>query len=255
MVDRVEENVSNLYVYTPPGSAVSLAKENPIASASVQAQRDLLASVAALRPLVVPLAFELSVAAFPDDFPISADALRPPIALWQWAIEPWPPHVEPPLEVDPAHASAVVAPELPALESCLERSLKQHAPDGYTLTIDTYSALRTRTCLGTGLCGGDTSVVVELHGEQVGVPVERMDGQLWVAGPLRETSTYPPVAVEFANLGTFVQLRLNLGWSLFCPQTAFHSMLVAALRRLVELGWSVETARGVAGLPTDLCGT
>lgn len=84
---------------------------------------------------------------------------------------------------------------------------------------------------------------LETRAGQVSVPVRHDSAGAWVAGPLRETPTQPPIGVRWLYEGGVMLLELVAGWSSWSDDPAGAALVQDARTALASSGWELAWPR------------
>lgn len=216
----------NAIVHEFPGLAMRFLRAVP-----VQHHRDVLSTIdealVALRPLVHPLVVEVTCVVMDLELGLpapDADLDAPSIAVvFEMPAAP--------VCIDLAGVATVRAAGRP-LSSCVASRID--APAGHVVVAANGHIMASEARL-PGFRGD--ALRLETRTGAVSVPVRRdLDGA-WVAGPLLETPTQPPIGVRWSYEGGMLNLDVALAWSSWSDDPAGSYLVEQVARALVASGW------------------
>jgi hypothetical protein len=219
--------VTTAFVHEFPGPAVRFRRAIP-----VDHHRDVLTVIdeafAALRPLFRPLVVEVAQVVMDvhlglPDPEVVLDAARVAVVL-EMPVTP--------VTVDLTRVVVIRAEGRP-LSVCIAE--RHDAPDGYVVVAANGRVVASEAKLPS--FGGDT-LPLETRTGPVSVPVHRDDEGVWVAGPLPETPTQPPIGMRWSYEGGILDLDVVMAWSSWSEEPPGAYLVQQATAALVASGWA-----------------
>ena len=216
----------NAIVHEFPGLAMRFLQALP-----VEHHRDVLSSIdealVRLRPLVRPLVVEVTYVVMDLDLGLPApdadlDAPRFVVVFEMPAA---------PVRID-LDGVATVRAEGRQLSACV--ASRFDAPAGHVVVAANGGIMASEARL-PGFRGD--ALRLETRTGTVSVPVRHdLDGA-WVAGPLLETPTQPPIGVRWSYEGGMLNLDIAIAWSSWSDDPAGAYVVEQVATALVTSGW------------------
>lgn len=204
------------------------------------AQETLVAVLALAGDWWEPLVWELSVACYDTETLHAVPGCVPPRPHWLLRKERIPPGIR----ADDVLADPMIAttPEmtLERMSGWLREALAQECTNGPRLVpswVELWS-LAARVRLPDSLrVTGHGSLAVDCYAGTVSMPLEHLDGEAWVSGPLDAYVIGAPVELIIRNEDELaLAMELRVYWSLWIDDPAGRAQVEAAVDRVLALG-------------------
>jgi len=138
----------------------------------------------------------------------------------------------PPVAVDLTGLVAIRAEGRP-LSACIAQ--RNDAPDGHAVVAASGRVMASEAKLPRFL--GD-ALLLRTRTGPVNVPVRRDHEGAWVAGPLLQTPTQPPIGLRWSYEGGILDLDLITAWSPWIEDPSGAYLVQQATLALAALGWA-----------------
>jgi hypothetical protein len=222
------------FVHEFPGPAVRFRRSIP-----VDRHRDVLAvideAIVALRPLFRPLVVDVAQVVMDLDLGLP----NPEVVLDAASVAVTFETPATPVTVDLTGVVVVRAKGRP-LSVCIAQ--RHDAPDGYVVVAASGRVVASEAKLPS--FGGDT-LSLQTRTGPVSVLVHRDLEGVWVAGPLPETPTQPPIGMRWSYVGGILDLDVVTAWSSSSEEPPGAHLVQQATTALVALGWSRDESAAI----------
>jgi hypothetical protein len=220
-----------------PGQTVSLAFEAPEdVTDELELVRLGLEAIDAFILWVEPLSAELSIGLLDvaANYPVEDPLPKRP----QWML--CRDHLPPGVRVEAMLADPIVetrgALTTEALYAWIAAALAQDAPDGFRTTWRELRIDAVRVALPAELAGRDELLLAAGVGTHR-IPVERDAGGAWIAGPIEQLPTEPPVALRITNTNGYFELQVARHMSVWTSGPGARDV-DESIASLTQRGWS-----------------
>jgi hypothetical protein len=183
--------------------------------------------LAVLRPFVRPIVVEVSQVILDLELGLPHPGLVAKGARIAVVYETPESHVV----IDLSGATVVRAEGRP-LATCI--APRDDAPGGHVI-VAANGRLAASEARLPGFSGATLSLMTRVG--QIAVPVRHDGTGAWVAGPLRETPTQPPIGVRWAYECGYLTLELVAGWSSWTEDQTGAALAAEATGALITSGW------------------
>jgi hypothetical protein len=168
--------------------------------------------------------------------------LKPQAATWELVVDPMPAHVVFRPEVIVPRVRRLATIDAGAIAAWVAEALRQPRPAGSDATVTwiELGILATRARLPARFATGAT-LPLRVAGQPIDVPIERRDGEPWVAGPLGEAPLEPPFRLRLSQWYGGLVADVTAHWSIWTEAPSpGRAWLRDAAGALVGRGWSVQ---------------
>jgi hypothetical protein len=231
--------VIDTYAYEEPQASFLLEREPQDDESDLQFTDLALSAAEALcAGWLESLAWELFIACRDEDF-YTHQSRVPPRSHWLLRKQ----QIAQGIRLDTLYTAEVIetVPELvpDGMRTWIRSALIQQCP-GAPRFIPAWASIWSRAIrakLPEPSClSGRDELHVDCHAGIVSVPLEHVESDVWVSGPLDSHHVSPPASLILSNQGGFLTLSLQLCWSLWITNPAGRAQAEAAVDRVLALG-------------------
>ena len=170
--------------------------------------------------------------------------IEPEVPFWHWQISSVPPGVST-FGVYTGIATVVSVDEIiiDNLSKWIEKALQQKSPDPeYDINWSEMNIWSTRAKIVDEVyfIGRDYYLVETRIGE-IKYPLRRHNDGLWVYGPQKPYSSYPPMSIKIYNHAGAHEMKFLIPWTVWYDESSpEYSCFYLAVQRIIAQGWQLS---------------